>query len=337
MPYCPDRRAAFTLIELLVVIAIIAILISLLLPAVQAVREAARKSECQNHLHQLTIAVHNYEGSHRVVPPSGCVAGTSVSQPWSGQAFILPYLEGGTYYSKIDFSYGYHSSVNKNAFPPSGIAGERVPVLICPSDVNDRQRVDNATTLHYPLCYALNLGRYKVFDPTNGSDGGGAFAPNGKIGSRHYTDGMSNTLGLSEVKAFTPRFHDAIPVAMEPAGPAAVSGGYTGGGAWSALNGHTEWVCGRAIHNGFTTLFGPNTRVPHIEGGIAYDIDVSSSREGVSATNVTYGIITSRSHHPGIVQASLLDGRVRSFSENLSLQVWQALGTRGGGEPTGAF
>jgi prepilin-type N-terminal cleavage/methylation domain-containing protein len=331
-----SRRSGFTLIELLVVIAIIAILVSLLLPAVQAVREAARKSECQNHLHQLTIAVHNYESSHRVVPPSSCVAGTTVSQPWSGQAFILPFMEGGTYYSRIDFSYGYHHAVNKSAFPPSGISGERVSVLICPSDINDKQRVESATTLHYPLCYTLNVGRYKVFDPTNGSDGGGAFAPNGSIGSRNFTDGMSNTLGLSEVKAFTPRIHDATGVATEPSGPLSVSGTYTGGGSFSTSSGHTEWVCGRTIHNGFTTTFGPNTVVPHVEAGATYDIDVSSSREGRSATDVTYGIVTSRSYHPGIVQASMLDGRVRSYSENMSLQVWRALGSRAGGEVNGA-
>ena len=331
------RQAGFTLIELLVVIAIIAILVSLLLPAVQSVREAARKSECQNHLHQLTIAIHNYESSHKLFPPSGCVAGTTVTQPWSAQAFVLPFMEGGTYYSKIDFSYGYHHAANKAAFPPSGISAERVAVLICPSDINDKQRVDNATTMHYPLCYALNLGRYKIFDPTNGSDGGGAFAPNSKIGMKNFTDGTSNTLGLSEVRAFTPRVHDATPVALEPAGPSAVSGAYTGGGAFSATSGHTEWVCGRAIHNGFTTLFGPNTKVPHIDAGITYDIDVSSTREGASATNVTNGIITSRSHHPGIVQSALLDGRVRSFSENVSIDVSRHLGTRSGGEPTGAL
>jgi prepilin-type N-terminal cleavage/methylation domain-containing protein len=337
MPASRSRRPGFTLIELLVVIAIIAILVSLLLPAVQAVREAARKSECQNHLHQLTVAVHNYEGSHKMVPPSGCIAGTSVTQPWSGQAFALPYLEGGTLYSKINFSFGYHHAQNKANFPPSGISAEKVTVLLCPSEIRDQARVDNATTIHYPLNYALNMGRYLVFDPNNGRNGGGAFAPNGRIGTQSYVDGMSNTLALSEVKAFTPRFHDATGVATEPAGPLAVSGGYTAGGAWSNQNGHTEWVCGRAIHNGFTTVFGPNTKVPHVDSGETFDIDVSSSREGVSATLVTYGIITSRSHHPGIVQASMMDGRVRSFSENISLQVWQAIGSRDGGDTTGTY
>jgi prepilin-type N-terminal cleavage/methylation domain-containing protein len=333
----PQRRPGFTLIELLVVIAIIAILVSLLLPAVQAVREAARKSECQNHLHQLTLAMHNYEGTHKMFPPSGCVSGTLVSQPWSGQAYALPYLEGGTIYAQIDFSYGYHHAVNKAKFPPSGVSAERVAVLMCPSDPKDEARVDNATTIHYPLCYALNMGRYKVFDPNNGSNGGGAFAPNARIGTQHLTDGTSNVLGLSEVKAFTPRFHDATPVVTEPSSPTVVSSGYTAGGAFSDRNGHTEWVCGRAIHNGFTTLFGPNTKVPHVQGGVTYDIDVSSTREGASATNVTNGVITSRSYHPGIVQSSMMDGRVRSFSENLSTQVWQSLGTRDGGEPVGAL
>jgi prepilin-type N-terminal cleavage/methylation domain-containing protein len=337
MPRLAARCCGFTLIELLVVIAIIAILVALLLPAVQAVREAARRAECQNHLHQLIIAVHNYEGAHRQVPPSACVAGTSVTQPWSGQAFMLPFLEGNTLYQRIDFSYGYHHAVNKNRFPPNGIATERVPVLLCPSEPKDHSRLDAAgVPEHYPLNYALNVGRYKIFDPNDGSDGGGAFAPNSRLGPRSYVDGMSNTLGLSEVKGFMPRFHDTTGVPTEPSGPLAVSSGYTSGGAFGTT-GHTEWVCGRAIHAGFTTVFGPNTVIPHTQGGVLYDIDVTSSREGASAVAVTYGIIPSRSHHPGLVQSAMMDGRVRSFSENLSLDVWRALGTRAGGEATGAF
>ena len=77
-----------------------------------------------------------------------------------------------------------------------------------------------------------------------------------------------------------------------PVLPEDVSVGYTGGGARSATNGHTEWVCGRAIHHGFTTTFTPNTVVPHTVSGIVYDIDVSSRREGVNATDPTYGVIT---------------------------------------------
>ena len=89
-------RLAFTLVELLVVIAIIGILIGLLLPAVQAAREAARRMSCTNNLKQIGLALHNYESALKTFPPSTVSIGGSASQPWSAQAFLLPYLEGGT-------------------------------------------------------------------------------------------------------------------------------------------------------------------------------------------------------------------------------------------------
>ncbi|MGQ0635855.1 MAG: DUF1559 family PulG-like putative transporter [Planctomycetaceae bacterium] len=332
-------RAAFTLIELLVVIAIIAVLVSLLLPAVQQAREAARRVQCKNNLKQLGLALHNYLDAHLVFPPSGCISmATTSQQPWSAQAYILPFLDGGNIYSAINFSLGYHHAVNTGAYPPFGPAATRVAVLICPSDPNDRARLNAAgTPEHYPLSYGLNMGRYLVFNPVTGGDGGAAFGPNAKLHSGSFSDGMSNTLGLAEVKLFTPRIHDATGVAAEPATPDVVSAGYTAGGAFSATNGHTEWVCGRAIHNGFTTTFRPNQVVPHVVSGATYDIDISSNREGTSATAPTYGIITSRSFHEGIVQVLLMDGSARAVSENIDLQVWRRLGTRAGGDVVGEF
>jgi prepilin-type N-terminal cleavage/methylation domain-containing protein len=143
--FARPRRAGFTLIELLVVIAIIAVLIALLLPAVQQAREAARRTQCKNNLKQLGIALHNYLSTHSVFPPSGCISmATTSQQPWSAQAFVLPYLEGNNIYANIDFSLGYHHPVNTSAYPPFGPAATRVPVLICPSDPNDRPRMSAA-------------------------------------------------------------------------------------------------------------------------------------------------------------------------------------------------
>ncbi len=331
---------AFTLVELLVVIAIIGLLIALLLPAVQAAREAARRAHCSNNLKQLGLAMHNYATALQVFPPSSIVFGGSTNEPWSGQAFMLPYVEGGNVYSRINFSLGYHHPANNALLPPYGVAATRVPVLMCPSEIQDRPRMDSSgtTPYHYPLNYGLSVGTYLVFNPVTGADGGAAFSPNARHTPASMLDGLSNTLAMAEVKAFTPRFHDAVGIpTTPPLAPTDVSSSYTGG-SWSANSGHTEWVCGRAIHTGFTTTFTPNTLVPHVVGGTTYDIDVSSSREGRNATDPTYAIVTSRGYHPGMVNVLLMDGSVRPISNTIELAVWRALGTRAGGEmPPNSF
>lgn len=308
-------------------------MVGLLLPAVQAAREAARRMSCQNNLKQLGLALHNYESVHRIFPPSTVTIGGAANQPWSGQSFLLPYVEGANTYNLINFSIGYHSAGNRELFPPHGIAATRIAVLMCPSEPNDRERIDpvSGQPYHYPLSYALNVGRYLIYNASNRGDGGAAFAPNGRLGPAAFVDGLSNTIGFAEVKAYTPRFHDAELPASEPLFPADVSANVQGG-AWSETNGHTEWVCGRAIHTGFTTTFTPNTRVPYVVDGRMFDIDVSTLREGSSPTAITRGVITARSYHPGLVLAGMMDGSVRGVSDSIRAEVYRALGTRAGGE-----
>lgn len=333
---CLKRHRGFTLVELLVVIAIIGILVGLLLPAVQAAREAARRMSCQNNMRQLALALHNYESTNKVFPPANICIGGSASQPWSAQSFLLPYLEGSNEYNRINFSIGYHAAGNKANFPPNGIAAQRITVLLCPSEVNNTARLNAAgEPEHYPLNYALNVGSFLIYNPNNRQDGGGAFGANGRIRPASFMDGLSNTIGISEVKAFTPRFHDVAGMpSVAPTRPEDVASSYIQGGVWSATNGHTEWVCGRAIHSGFTTTFTPNTLVPYVLGGTVYDINVTSMREGSTTTSITYGVITARSYHTGIVNAIYMDGSVRSMANSIDLATWRGLGTRAGSEVT---
>jgi len=336
----PPRVRGFTLVELLVVIAIIGSLIGLLLPAVQAAREAARRLACHNNLRQLGIALHNHLAARRSVPPSSDLAGSrgpagTTGQPWSGQALMLPYLEGTTVYRSIDFTKGYHDAVHRPPAMPFVLAATRVEVLLCPSEPKNQPRLaSDGTPEHYPLNYALSVGHYLVHDPVARRDGGAAFAPDARFREGAFPDGMSKTLALAEVKAFTPRFHDCPTPPAQP--PATVATVFTSGGSWSASGGHSEWVCGRAIHTGFTTTFPPNTVIPHESGGATYDISVSSSREGRSATEPTYAVIPARSHHPGTVSTLMLDGSVRAVATEISAAAWKALGSRAGSETTEA-
>ena len=348
LPHLVRRNASgFTLVELLVVIAIIGALVGMLLPAVQSAREASRRAKCQSNMRQLTLALHNYEIANSSFPPSALAVGagtTGTTAPWSGQSLLLPYLEGGNIYSSINFKKPYSDAANKNLFPPNGVAALRVDVLSCPSDPKANTPVlDTAgQPKHYPLTYGLCVGTYLVYDPATRRDGGTAFSPFAGIPGKRFIDGMSSTLAFAEVKSYTPRSQD-IPTAtmpsQAPTDPAAVASLVTSG-SFSADGGHTEWVCGRTLHIGFTTTFPPQTVVPYGTGPTVLDVDVCSIREGVLAGGVaqaTSAAVTSRSHHSRIVNTAFMDGSVRTVSAGIDAAAWQALGTRAGGETVGSL
>src|SRR3954454_5183758 len=130
----PRLRPAFTLIELLVVIAIIAILIALLVPAVQKVRDAAARVQCQNNLKQLGLAMHGYHDTNKTFPPNGIYAysGGAVTQVsgWAAVARILPYIEQDNIYRGINFSTPYSTQ--------PAVTSKRIGLFVCPSEVNDK-------------------------------------------------------------------------------------------------------------------------------------------------------------------------------------------------------
>jgi uncharacterized protein DUF1559 len=147
-----------------------------------------------------------------------------------------------------------------------------------------------------------------------------------------YTDGMSNTIAFAEVKAYQANVKPGVPNGANdpPPNSAAAVSAYASGNV--STTGHTEWVDGKVHETGFTTVLPPNTKVPFSSGGINYDIDLVSKAENWANTFPTYAAVTSRSYHPGVVQAALMDGSVRTVPNSANMHVWRAMGTRSGGE-----
>ncbi len=316
------RSPAFTLVELLVVIAIIGMLVALLLPAIQAAREAARRTWCTNNLKQIGLALHNYESSYRAFPPCLTLPASRVGDNWSAQARILPFLEQATLQVQIDWSQNYNAHPEVKTF--------RVPTYLCPSEVNDRVRTDPSGPIHYPLNYGFNLGTWFVYDANSNRGGDGAFAPNKARAAGDFLDGTSNTLAAAEVKAYTPYFRDSGSV--PPAIPADASG-LCGVGSFKVDSGHTEWVDGRVHQTGVTSVLRRIVRSLASKPARRYNVDWTSSREGVSpgppGANPTFAAVTSRSYHAGIVNILLMDGSTRAASSDIELAVWRATSTRG--------
>jgi prepilin-type N-terminal cleavage/methylation domain-containing protein/prepilin-type processing-associated H-X9-DG protein len=324
-------RKAFTLIELLVVIAIIAVLIGLLLPAVQKVREAAARIQCSNNLKQIGLALHNYENTNKRFPANGTypVGGTSADS-YSALARILPYVEQGNIYQLVD--------LNASAISQPTVVMQRIPIYLCPSEVNDKAR-DTSTPVRYPHNYGANEGTWFVLDPTTGQSGNGAIPLNrGLSAAGGYPDGLSNTVGFAEVKAYSSYLLGGVPKTLNALPPNSASDLLALGGSLKESVAHTGWTEGQTFQTGLTFVLPPNTPVPFTDpGGAVIDVDYVSVRDGSSATLPSYAAMTSRSYHSGnLVNVLLMDGSVRSVTGTISLATWRALGTRNGGEVLGS-
>ncbi len=328
------KRSGLTLIELLVVIAIIGLLVAVMLPAVMAAREAARRLTCQNNLKQIGLAIQNYESSNRCYPP-GSIFTHSTS--WSVHGRLLPYLEQASAYSHIHLELEWSDPINL----ATGVQGLYVSSYVCPSDPNSNTLYDAGPGEGYvrPVNYGFNFGSWFVFDPRSGNYGDGCFHVNAAIRPASITDGLSNTLCAAEVKTFQANFRNtANPGPSIPPDPSYLAR-FAGGAQFELgprLNdngGHVEWCDGPVHESGFTSTFTPNEFVHYVHSdGRVYDIDFNSRYEGTSRTQATYAAVTARSYHPGLVHTVWMDGSVRTLTNNIDLKVWRGMTSRAGGE-----
>jgi type II secretory pathway pseudopilin PulG len=322
------------LVELLVVIAIIGILVALLLPAIQAAREAARRTECRSNLKQLALAVQNYESSYRRLPPSVAINFNTVDPAannlaWGVHGRILPFLEEQALADRVDLSAAWDFQ--------TAIDGLKIEIFSCPSD-------DKAPTLRdpgggkvklYPTSYGFNQGTWFVFDPATKEGGDGVFYPNSFLRMAQIEDGTSKTLLTAEVKAWQSYTRNGGPAGTEIPNTVAEAADQVASASSDYKDtGHTEWPDGRVHHTGFTTAMPPNAYVQLERMGEIFDADFNSWQEGKGGIGgkPSYAIVTSRSDHPGAVQVALVDGSSHSVSDDVDLLVWRAMSTRAGGE-----
>lgn len=312
-------RRAFTLVELLVVIAIIGILIALLLPAVQAAREAARRSQCSNNLKQIGLALHNYHDTFQVFPPGYVDEKPSLRQDghgWIVNAFLLPFAEQGSLYDQLDTR---HRMNLANATTLS-LTRTIVSGYLCPSsteqDVTQSPRINiNVGGTNYRIAVSNYLGIMGNQDIRCWSTGvNGMFYHNSRVKMRDVVDGTSNTFAFAERSA--------------PAQPTNWQGGVWAG---TTIQQATGQDCFGGT-NGFESL-----------------------RAVLTLTRAGWGLINSppptytygpSSLHPGGAQFLLVDGSVRFVSETIDaanpgptppMSIYQRLGAINDGLPVSEF
>jgi prepilin-type N-terminal cleavage/methylation domain-containing protein/prepilin-type processing-associated H-X9-DG protein len=301
------RRSAFTLVELLVVIAIIGILVALLLPAIQAAREAARRTQCNNRMKQVALALHNYHDTIGRFPFAtvcnidGGAPGMSTNARQSWFHMILPFVEQTAYYDLIV------PRIEAQQFP--GGWPENTVVIdtfMCPSDPLNPKTVQQGFHGNILPCHGSSHAGSGT-GQTNGM-----FYPRSKTRIRDVTDGTSNTVMLGEIRL------QADSIAAQ--------------GVGNVVCGSTHDLRGR-YHNTyhgnatFTTMRSPNTPV-----GDRTQYCNGTPQVPCRECATTNGEIHARSWHPGGVHVAMADGSIRFIGDSIDQAAFQALGTRAGGE-----
>ncbi len=326
-------RVGFTLIELLVVIAIIAILIALLLPAVQQAREAARRSQCKNHLKQMGLALHNYHDVHSVFPSNGY---TPYGASW--HVFVLPFMDQSALYNQLRFNEGDRFMLQGGAFDAPQIdifKTARISYITCPSSslpaVNahavplSQQGVHGTTVPVQNSDYVSIAGHTR--DPNTQSDlyAASTYGYEAKNGTIYYrsnmkmrdlTDGSSNILVVSESSR---EIKDVLGTKGVIGGLHDLRQGAYSGGMWVSITTSSVWAC-----NQTSIRFPINSS------------NLSSSNAGGYFQKYTHNNALS-SNHTGGVHCTMGDGSVRFISENMSETTLQRLAIRNDGLVVGEF
>lgn len=328
------RSRGFTLIELLVVIAIIAILIALLLPAVQQAREAARRTQCRNNMKQMGLALHNYESTFRVFPPSRInLSGPTFQVSW--QVMCLPYLDQTPMYNL------YNSNLNWWDPANDAVTTTTLPMFMCPSvppsapnagvttivsalTSGTRTVAPNWGRNDYGSCNAVRNSVFVLSGlPTTGTkDTFGAMGrgPAG-VSIAQITDGTSNTMAIAEDAGRATQYLTGNKPGLNPrVGNIAYGTEFTADGwGWADIN------------SGFS-----------LDGSDPAGIQNNTANNGsFTGTGTCWMNCTNDSEmygfHVGGVMILMADGAVRFISQNLDGKVISALGTRGQGDITGEF
>jgi prepilin-type N-terminal cleavage/methylation domain-containing protein/prepilin-type processing-associated H-X9-DG protein len=334
-------RRGFTLIELLVVIAIIAILIALLVPAVQKVREAAARTQCSNNLKQMGLGAHNYESVYKTLPPAAGpkpTIGGGTQRP-SVQVFLLPYLEQGSAITQSNLSYDINNDMRNDP-----VRLQQVPIYLCPSDASSGMVTDpgppgngagqKAGRSNYFANVGTKASEYNVGAAGVTSINFGAFfvdlntaQPQG-VRLSQITDGTSNTALFAEIQRGSggnspgpPLFlSDARTISLTSAAaqlapPNNGAGGCAGGSAY--LYTGQEYYRELPITAYYNHTVPPNNKEPD-----CFDTGTFSSAH-----------IAARSYHPDGVNVGLCDGSVRYVNNTVPIAIWKAIGTISGNEP----
>jgi prepilin-type N-terminal cleavage/methylation domain-containing protein/prepilin-type processing-associated H-X9-DG protein len=329
-------RRAFTLIELLVVIAIIAVLIGLLLPAVQKVREAAARTRCSNNLKQLGLAAHAYHNSNDRFPPGVYQLPFAAAPKYRGVTlfvYLLPYLEQDNLYQGWDFV----NPLNNTNGGASAKTATVLSVLLCPSDTIPQNPITSGGLVYALTSYGGNGGT-RSYDPQLATNDGVFFvigpgsqtAPNtSAVRIADVTDGLSNTLLFGERSHLDPN-HDSFVAALGSGSGQMLSPMGTVG--WWASSGG-RLAAGDVTLSAFVPI---NYRVPQ-----PYANGAAMNPPATDATSYAYysdrRLCAFGSNHPGGANCCLADGSVRFLPDSLPLTTLQQLAVRNDGSAVSGF